>query len=47
MFAGISCLFFNKALPIYTIVLIAVIILVITVVPLSAVDEFNDKSGRM
>jgi hypothetical protein len=47
MFAGISCLFFKKALPIYTIVLIAVIILVITVVPLSAVDEFNDKSGRM
>ncbi len=47
MFAGIGILFYQKVLSIYTAVLIAIIVVIITGVTLSTVDEVNDKTGKM
>ena len=47
MFAGISILFYKKALPIYITVLIAVTAVILTGVTLSAIDEFNDQGDIM
>ena len=47
MFTGISILFYKKVLSIYTAVLIAIIVVIITGVTLSTVDEVNNKRGKM